>query len=673
MKPKKFPGKPDDIRSFEAPIRALAPTSAEDGGDGVKRFEIAVSSEYPVKRFSWMTDEAYREVLSHAPGAIDLKRFQSGSAPVLVDHETRDQVGVIESSAVGADNVLRAVIRFSQSVRGQEIQRDVEDGIRKNISVGYAPDPRAWQLVEASSELGDLWRSTSWEPLEASIVPIPADPTVGVGRAKETAIAPSFKEGRKMKKWVFDMASKRAIEVDETDERTALAPELVEHLVESRSSNGAAPAPKRDRDAEIAEIAATVKANEKLGVTFDPSWLERKLTPAQVNAEILAKVSAGGYRTQPAEEQVAGAYKARDLAGYSLANVVRMAAGMVGNRDGFGLNVGGIEGEVDGAIRKSLPAGIKSNGGMFMPMRLFPRGTRTAASSHASDMASGLAGVGSELIFDRPGELIEFWRNASTFLQAGAINMPGLVGPISFPKKTGGMTFSWVAEGASPASSAVTLGLVTMTPKSLRGFTEYPRELLQQAPSAGVDLENMIRQDAGEGIALAGDLAGYHGNGAAGEPMGIFNAADVLTVTGMAASRAKLLEFESKLAAQNVPAGRRVFVTTPETASTFKSTVNITNAAAGFLWDGPVDASGKANILGYDAYATNQISKTLGGGTAHGIVYGNFRDALFGGWGVIEVVVNPYSLDTSGQIRVSFFLMQDVVIRHGQSFCTSNI
>jgi hypothetical protein len=56
----------------------------------------------------------------------------------------------------------------------------VDDGILVNVSTGY----RVHEMVlEKQSDSGDTYRVTDWEPLEASLVGIPADPTVGVGRS----------------------------------------------------------------------------------------------------------------------------------------------------------------------------------------------------------------------------------------------------------------------------------------------------------------------------------------------------------------------------------------------------------------------------------------------------------------------------------------------------------
>jgi len=133
--------------------------------------ELSFSSEYPVDR--WYG----KEILSHKPGACRLGRLQSG-APLLVNHDPEDHVGVIDSARIeGA--VGRAVVRFSRTEDGENALMDVADGIRSNVSVGYII--HALEL-QSSDETGDTYLITDWEPLEISLASIPADTSVGVGR-----------------------------------------------------------------------------------------------------------------------------------------------------------------------------------------------------------------------------------------------------------------------------------------------------------------------------------------------------------------------------------------------------------------------------------------------------------------------------------------------------------
>ena len=83
---------------------------------------VAFSSEQSVQRSFGL------EVLSHAPQDVDLSFLASGRAPLLLEHDREEQIGVIERAAIDADGIGRAVIRFSKGEDGEEIFQDVLDG-----------------------------------------------------------------------------------------------------------------------------------------------------------------------------------------------------------------------------------------------------------------------------------------------------------------------------------------------------------------------------------------------------------------------------------------------------------------------------------------------------------------------------------------------------------------
>ena len=139
--------------------------------------ELAFASETPYERW-WGV-----EVLEVSKKAVRMGRIVDG-APLLADHNSRDQIGVIESVSLGADKVLRATVRFSRSARGEEMFRDVVDGIRQKVSVGYLVHDMV--LIEQKDDI-NTYRVTDWEPMEVSLVSIPADNSVGVGRSATLA------------------------------------------------------------------------------------------------------------------------------------------------------------------------------------------------------------------------------------------------------------------------------------------------------------------------------------------------------------------------------------------------------------------------------------------------------------------------------------------------------
>lgn len=157
-------------RQIDAKPRAI------DGDDNL--VELAFSSETPVERW-WGT-----EVLDHGNDSVRMERLTSG-APLLMDHSNsvRNVIGVVVNARIDEDRVGRATVRFSSRDEAQQIRQDVADGILTKVSVGYRI-----HKVEINED-EDTYRAIDWEPFEISMVAIPADDRVGVGRSNTPAPA----------------------------------------------------------------------------------------------------------------------------------------------------------------------------------------------------------------------------------------------------------------------------------------------------------------------------------------------------------------------------------------------------------------------------------------------------------------------------------------------------
>lgn len=137
--------------------------------------ELAFSSEIEYRRPFGI------EILGHGPGEVRMSRLQNGGA-VLWNHDHSDMRGKVETARIDADRKGRAVIRLSKSAAGEQLLQDIIDGIVTKVSVGYSI--YAWKVIEERADV-DVFYVTDWEPYEISLVSIPADDTVGVGRSAE--------------------------------------------------------------------------------------------------------------------------------------------------------------------------------------------------------------------------------------------------------------------------------------------------------------------------------------------------------------------------------------------------------------------------------------------------------------------------------------------------------
>lgn len=171
---------------------------------------LSIASDQPYERW-WGV-----EILDMNRKSIRDQRLKKG-LPILVDHNSTDIVGKAESYEFTNDGKLRLLARFGKSARAEEIWQDVLDGIRTDTSVGYVIHEL---VLEKQSNDINTYRVTDWEPLEGSLVSIPADPSVGVGRNHTPPIP---KENTMTEAEIRAAAEKQARETIEAEQRAAQA------------------------------------------------------------------------------------------------------------------------------------------------------------------------------------------------------------------------------------------------------------------------------------------------------------------------------------------------------------------------------------------------------------------------------------------------------------------
>ena len=145
--------------------------------------ELSFSSETPYGR--WFGDE----ILCHDEECINLERFNNGLGTVLFNHDRDAVVGHVEKVWL-EDNRGKALARFDTDEQSETIFQKVQSGTLQGVSVGYAIYRYEVLKDEDTKSTngrfnGPAYVVTDWEPLEISIVSVPADPTVGVGRSAE--------------------------------------------------------------------------------------------------------------------------------------------------------------------------------------------------------------------------------------------------------------------------------------------------------------------------------------------------------------------------------------------------------------------------------------------------------------------------------------------------------
>ena len=175
--------KPTQTQKMKTATRELMKTSIRtlDGEGNERKFILSFSSEEPYQRFWGL------EILDHADGAVDLARIQEIGC-LLFNHNRDAVIGKITRAWL-EDNRGMAEVEFDTDEASELIYQKVKGGTLKGVSVGYQID--SWEEVLPGKQSADgrftgpAEIARKWTPYEISIVSVPADPTVGVGRDME--------------------------------------------------------------------------------------------------------------------------------------------------------------------------------------------------------------------------------------------------------------------------------------------------------------------------------------------------------------------------------------------------------------------------------------------------------------------------------------------------------
>lgn len=564
---------------------------------------LAFASETPYERY-WGI-----EILECTANAMRQQRLYSG-ANLLLEHCPDDVVGVVESVEIGADRVARAVVRFGKSAKAEEVFQDVKDGIRRNVSVGYMI--HAAQLVGTQDGV-DTYRVTDWEPYEVSLVSIPADPTVGVGRS---------------------MTQPEVANPPTQTERTNM---------DNKESHIEVPA-QRNHAAEISKIAASIPGGAELAM--------RAIQEGQT-VEQFQQAAIKALSNQPVPTADIGMSE-KEVRQYS---VLRAINALSNPTDQAAQRAAAFERECSDAVSAKMG---KAARGLYLPHDVQKR-----------DLVVGTASAGGNTVATNllAGDFISMLRNAMVLSGLGVRTLTGLVGQVAIPKQTGAATAYWVAENSSPTETQQTVGQVTMSPKTVGAFTDISRRLLLQS---SIDVEQMVQTDLATVLGLAIQQAAISGTGASNQPTGLLTAITSSVIggtNGLAPTYQNIIDLESAVAIANADVGSMGYLTNAKMRGRLKSTQKFSGTNGAPIWDG-----GNTPVNGYQAAITNAVPSNLTKGTSSGvcsaIIFGNFADLLIGMWGTLDLMVDPYTGSTAGTVRVVALQDVDIAIRNIESFAT---
>ena len=314
----------------------------------------------------------------------------------------------------------------------------------------------------------------------------------------------------------------------------------------------------------------------------------------------------------------------------------------------------GIEGEMhQEAIREARGTGREISGLGIPLMYLNHR-----ANLQASVDAAGGYSVATDTI-----SFIDSLKNNMASVSAGATFMNGLVGDVAIPRLATDSVATWRTEGGIATESDPTFESVTMTPHRLTSYTVYSMQLLRQST---LDIDKIVSDTLSYSIANALETAAFEGDGTSQVPVGILNGNNVNDAdhgsTSTLASWGNIVNMEKMIAVDNALAAKMAFIMKAPAAAQLKIT-SADSVGGGYIWQNDPLLGGTVN--GDPAYVSNVF-------TNNSIIFGNFAELMFGQWGGLDLLINPYSRDTYAEVRVVIAGYFDVALKHGQSFATMN-
>ena len=593
--------------------------------------ELSFSSTTPVER------EFGIEVLSHAAGAADLSRLNN-SAPLLFNHDLDDILGVVESATI-AGGKGRAFVRFGQDERGEWAMRQAADGVLVNVSFSY----RVTEYDEAPN--GDLI-ALHWEVLEISLVTVPADNSVGIGRSI------NFK--------------RKTTTMDELQEERG-----------TRSQRA------QQTQQELRQRAENAGSEERLRIrSITMMGSKYSMSEAMVNSLIDDGSSVDQARQQALEIVTRRGQSARSAADFGASDsaeigmtsseigeysICRAIVAMISND----WRNAGLEQDASRSIAQRMG---KQTTGLYVPlevMRRSPWDQRAIYQVGTPVQGGNLVATNLNVDF-----FTEALRNQSQVLGAGATMLTGLVGNVDIPRRTGVTNTFWVAESGAITEAEATFDKIQLRPKTIGALSKMSRLMLMQSTPA---IEQLTRSDLMQQLALGIDLAALSGTGASNQPLGISGTSGIGTVTGgtngLAVSLDHIIQLETQLANSNAPVDSRAYLLNTKTIASLKGLKASTGA---YLWSAtgaPGQLTGTpAQINGYPALPTNQARSTLNKGTSTGVCselfFGAWSELVIGQWGVLEIVANPYDASgfPAGDVLIRAMQTLDIQVRHAASF-----
>ncbi|ENA6274653.1 phage major capsid protein [Escherichia coli] len=635
-----------------------------EGHNDQYEFEIAFSSEQPYQRQFW--DEQNQEmvvldeILVHTPEAVDLSRLNN-NAPLLFNHNFDNHIGVVCNARIDADNVGRALVKFSKhGTMANDIRNKVIEGTMEKISVGY--DIKEYHIDYAKGQL----IVTKWIPHEISWVSVPADDTVGLNRSLNT-ITVNFEAKRDMTKEQIEeikeekeaapveetpVEENKESEVEETQERQVEENEENENLedgkdaehpesVDDDSSTVREEEIKEEREAapveeEKIEVAERSEEDEleireiARELNIDDEELKRALAVKDMTPEAFRTKALNNItNAQRNNEQIKDSKMEKT---FDLNNVIRSLV------DGAALGANEAEYSAMAATATMQRGRAARGGSVFVPAAAM----RAAA---AGNTKATLEAITDEKLMTE--SYIEMLMPESVLGRLGVTVYSGLNSPTAIPKMTKSSVdaFGFVDENGAAPESKAEFANVKLSPKTFAGGNPISRQSLKTVPG----IATLITDHINKAVRIKLEQLILSDKDNTRGPAGLVKQlVDANRVAKKAAFSYK--DFLKEIAAltdAGVPAQAIKFAMSGATAAELESTLK-DNGVSGYIIE-----NGK--LAGYEVITSGVIP-------ADHIVLGDFSGITIGEWGGLELDIDDTTYRAQSAIVPRIWVDLDYVV-----------
>lgn len=640
-----------------------------EGHNDQYEFEIAFSSTQPYQRQFW--DEQNQEmvvldeILVHTPEAVDLSRLNN-NAPLLFNHNFDNHIGVVCDARIDADNVGRALVKFSKhGTLANDIRNKVIEGTMEKISVGY--DIKEYHIDYTKGQL----IVTKWAPYELSFVTVPADDTVGLNRSLNT-ITVNLGAKRDMTKEQIEeikeeqesaqveetpVEENKEPEVEETQERQVEENEENENLEDGKDAEHPESVDddsstvreeeevKEEREAapieeeKIEEVAERSEEDEleireiARELNIDDEELKRALAIKDMTPEAFRTKALNNITNAQRNNEQINKEKNMEKT-FDLNNVIRSLV------DGEALGANEAEFSAMAATATMQRGRAARGGSVFVPAAAM----RAAA---AGNTKADLTAITDEKLMTE--SYIEMLMPESVLGRLGVTVYSGLNAPTAIPKMTKSSVdaFGFVDENGAAPESKAEFANVKLSPKTFAGGNPISRQSLKTVPGIATLITDHINKAVRiklEQLILS-DKANDRG------PAGLVKQ---LVDGGRVAKKAAFSykDFLKEIAAltdAGVPAQAIKFAMSGATAAELESTPKSDRGdAQGFILE-----NGK--IAGYDVVTSGVIP-------ADHIVLGDFSGITIGEWGGLELDMDDTTYRAQSAIVPRIWVDLDYVV-----------